>query len=130
MRPLVPLAVVLLLAACGTPPELRQRGGSLPSPSATEHSQTPAYPPGFSPRSTTTPTASPSPSQSPFPEYTAVDCAGRTKADQVISVVKANTSIRPSKAVTGPLCAGTWHYTLLEVPNSDPVQVITRDDPQ
>ncbi|WP_162908025.1 hypothetical protein [Allorhizocola rhizosphaerae] len=121
---------MLLLASCGTPPELRQRGGLVPTPSPVEHTETPAYPPGFSPRQSVSPSvsASPSPSPTPFPEYTAVDCAGRVKADQVISAVKADTSIRPSKAITGPLCAGTWQWTLLEVPNHDPVQAVTRDN--
>ncbi len=128
MRPFVSLAVVLLLAACGTPPELRQRGGPLPTPSATEPSETPPYPPGFTPRQSPSRSPSPSPSPSPFPEYTTAPCAGRVKAEDVISAVKANTSINPSKALTGPLCAGTWQYTVVEVSGNDPVQVVTRDN--
>jgi hypothetical protein len=54
-----------------------------------------------------------------------VACGGRVTADQVVNLVKNQTPIRPSGAISGPLCAGTWQYTELQVPDRDPVQAVT-----
>jgi hypothetical protein len=68
---------------------------------------------------------SPSPSLSPFSEFVTVPCGTRVTADQVISLVRNQIEIPPSRAITGPLCAGTWQYTELQVSGRDPVQAIT-----
>jgi hypothetical protein len=68
---------------------------------------------------------SPSPSLSPFSEFVTVPCGTRVTAAQVISLVRNQTEIRPSRATDGPLCAGTWQYTELQVPDGDPVQAVT-----
>lgn len=127
--PLIPLGLALLLLAggCGTPPDLRQRGADVPVPSKASPTETPAYPPGFTPRATPSPTPSPAPSATPFPVFTTAPCGSKPKAEEVIALVKRETAIEPSKALKGPLCSGTWQYTVLEVPGHDPVQVVTRD---
>lgn len=125
MRVLVALAAVLLAAACGVPPELRSKGDDVPEPSAKPSKETIGVPPGFTPRATPSPSAMPT----PFPEYTAVDCAGRPGKDQVIALVRRETTINPGDAITPPLCAGTWQYTVLSVPGLDPVQVLTKTIP-
>jgi len=129
VRPLIPIGLALLIfaaGACGAPSDLQSRGRPVPAPSPAG-SSTPDFPPGYTPQPTVTPTrtASPSPSLSPFPLYTTVACGSRVTADQVINLVKNQTSIRPSGAITGPLCAGTWQYTELQVPDREPVQVVT-----
>jgi hypothetical protein len=126
MRGILVLAAVvtaaLLTAACGAPPGVAARGVDVPEPSSKPPQPTTGLPPGYTPRAI--PSSTPMPT--PFPEYTAVDCAGRPTKDQVIAVVKRETNINPSDAIAAPLCAGTWQYTVLSVPGRDPVQVLTR----
>lgn len=130
MRPLIPLGLVLLTTlagACGTPPDLRSRGNPVPVPSPAPTSSA-KFPPGYTPEPTvsTSRGASPSPSLSPFSEFVTVPCGARVTADQVISLVRnSQTKLRPTRANTGPLCAGTWQYTELQVLEGDPVQAIT-----
>lgn len=68
-----------------------------------------------------------------FSDSFAVNCAGRPTPEQVIAVVRRQPSLLPSSAgitvKTGPLCAGTWQYTVLEVTGSEPLQVVTRGAP-
>jgi hypothetical protein len=75
----------------------------------------------------------PSPSISAgFPEGYAVSCNGRPGADEVIAVLRAKGLIGSSSAVTarqGPLCAGTWQYTVLSVAGREPLQVVTQGAP-
>jgi hypothetical protein len=121
------LASLLVVAGCKAPPDLESRGNPVPVPSVTR-TTTPPFPPGFTPAAPASPLMpSPSPSISPFPLYTAVACGSKPTADQVINLVRGETPIRPSGAITGPLCAGTWHFTVLRVPDREPVEVVTRD---
>jgi hypothetical protein len=128
VRPLIPIGLALLTflaGACGAPPGLESRGQQVPRPSPAV-TTTPRFPPGFTPEPTISPSrVSPSPSLSPFSEFVTVPCGSRVTADQVINLIRGQTEIEPSRAVTGPLCAGTWQYTELQVPNQDPVQAIT-----
>lgn len=98
----------------------------MPVPSPVETS-TPAFPPGYTPEPTAIPgrSVSPSPSLSPFSEFVTVPCGSRVTADQVMNVIRNQTQIRPSRATNGPLCAGTWQFTELQVPGGDPVQAVT-----
>ena len=129
MRPLISTGVAMLTflaGACGAPPGLESRGKPVPLPSQAETS-TPGLPPGYQPLPTNSPSrsVSPSPSLSPFSEFVTVPCGSRVTADQVINLVRNQTPIRPSRATNGPLCAGTWQYTELQVPAGDPVQAVT-----
>jgi hypothetical protein len=129
VRPLILIGLALLTflaSACGAPPSLESRGQPVPAPSPAETSS-PEFPPGYRPSPTASPSrsVSPSPSLSPFSEFVTVPCGTRVTADQVISLVRNQTPIRPSQATSGPLCAGTWQYTELQVPDGDPVQAVT-----
>ena len=72
-------------------------------------------------------TAAPSPTG--FPEATAVNCGGRPGGREVLAVLRrAGLVTRSSSArvVTGPMCAGTWQWSVVQMPNADPLQVVTR----
>ncbi|GIH11158.1 hypothetical protein Rhe02_92250 [Rhizocola hellebori] len=122
-------AVVLsALAGCGVPPELAPPPGTqVPVPSATPPVSAP-FPPGYTPRATG-PTTTPSAVATPFPEFSSVSCNGKPTGDQVLALVKRETNISPSKPITQPVCAGTWHFTVLEVPNREPLQVLSKSEP-
>jgi hypothetical protein len=68
-----------------------------------------------------------------FGEQQAVSCAGYPSGDQVIAFLRRTLGQLPSNVPvtvhTGPLCSGTWQYTVLTVPNQDPLQVVTRGQP-
>jgi hypothetical protein len=82
------------------------------------------------------PTDDPLPEQptgEPAPDTgaTAVACAGKPSTAQVVSALRRDRSDIPlggtaPTASTGPLCAGSWQYTVLSLPNREPLQVITR----
>lgn len=87
-------------------------------------------PPGFTPPPTTPPSVDPAPT---FGEDLAVACNGRPDASVVISLVRRSGAL-PSgggqaRASTGPLCAGTWQYTVLTVPGKEPLQVVSTGAP-
>ncbi|GAB3148910.1 hypothetical protein GCM10027290_34370 [Micromonospora sonneratiae] len=121
-------AATLTLSACGVPPELENPGGSLPTP----HSSAPTgLPPTLPGRSLPTPTA-PTPTAR-FPEATATDCQGSPTGAQVIALLRrasnllsANTRATVS---TGPLCAGDWQYSVVQIPNREPLQVVSKGSP-
>jgi hypothetical protein len=120
------------LAGCGTPPELRPRpGSSVPRPP----SPSPSLSGGSSPSGAVLPpgeTANPSPRPS-FAEEYAVACGGHPTANQVIALVRRTGGLLPAggsvPAQKGPLCAGTWQYTVFAVPNKEPLQVVSRGEP-
>jgi hypothetical protein len=67
-----------------------------------------------------------------FTEAYAVNCNGQPGADRVISVLRSKGLISGSATVTareGPLCAGTWQYTVLSVVGREPLQVVTQGPP-
>jgi hypothetical protein len=115
------LAGVVLLAGCGPPPQVAPTPeGPLPGPVVP--SPTTAAPPPPSPGTTTTAAG----------QDVAVDCAGQPGADQVVAVLRAARLLPDGAQATvieGPLCAGTWQYAVVSVPDRDPLQVITSGPP-
>ncbi|WP_329105914.1 hypothetical protein OG792_33975 [Micromonospora sp. NBC_01699] len=115
-------------AGCGTPPELRKPPGSdLPSPTAhPSPTSTPAGP------GTRTPTSGLPLSPTPlFGENTAVACQGKPTADQVVALLRrSSTGIPRGVGLTvpapGPLCAGDWQYTVIQVGDRGPWQVVSK----
>jgi hypothetical protein len=83
-----------------------------------------ALPPGE------TATASPEPS---FAEEYAVPCDGRPTVDQVVAAVRHTAGLLPRtgsvSVAKGPLCAGSWQYTIFSVPSKEPLQVVSRGTP-
>jgi hypothetical protein len=64
-----------------------------------------------------------------FPEGYAVSCAGQPGPAQVVALLKDRGLLRSTDVVTartGPLCAGTWQYTVLAVTGREPLQVVTK----
>jgi hypothetical protein len=61
-----------------------------------------------------------------------VACNGRPSSEQVVAVLRQATVLtaqaRPT-VTTGPVCAGTWQYTVLEVAGTEPLHVVTRGAP-
>lgn len=132
LRLLVPLALgaVALAAGCGKPPDLQPQPGvpiptSAPRPSATGR---PTPLPSVS--ASQSPTPSPAAS---FSETYYVACLGRPSGEQVVAAVRAKTNLLPRNGTigvtTGPLCSGTWQYTILQAPNKDPLLVVTKGTP-
>ncbi|MGW4464392.1 hypothetical protein [Micromonospora sp. NBC_01796] len=119
----------LALAGCGTPPELRKPPGSeLPSP-ATAH-PTPTGTPVTPGTRTQTPGTWPTPTPL-FGENTAVACQGKPTADQVVALLRRSSSgiprgVQLTVPAPGPLCAGDWQYTVVQVGDRGPWQVVSK----
>ncbi|MFK3982506.1 hypothetical protein ACI2K4_19280 [Micromonospora sp. NPDC050397] len=117
----------LALAGCGTPPELRDPPGSqLPSPATASATPTTTDAPGVP----ITPARTPSPTPG-FDESTAVACQGRPTGDQVVALLRRSSDLIPRDVkvdvpAPGPLCAGDWQYTVLQVTGREPLQVVSR----
>jgi hypothetical protein len=116
-----------LTAGCNRQPAVQDpfaNASSSPTPGPSLASRQPA--PARTPVRSTTPT--------PFNELSAVSCNNRPSGEQVIAVVRRQRSLLPSGATinvtTGPLCAGTWQYTVLQVPDREPLQVVTKGAPE
>jgi hypothetical protein len=126
----VALVACAALVACGMPPELRPRpGSSVPYP--------PSMPPSPSSATTTSPdllppgeTGSPGPS---FAEEVAVPCRGTPTGNEVLALVRRTGGLLAGAgsvtATKGPLCAGSWQYTVFAVPNKEPLLVVSRGTP-
>lgn len=125
----VPVALLALLplAACGTPPELRQparQTATAPSPTATPSPSAPTV----APTTRVVPTFSPTPS-----DLVAVPCRSGPSGDRVIALLRGSARVLPDtvrvKVRTGPLCADDWQYTVLDVTGHEQLQVVTRGRP-
>ena len=120
------LGALLLAAGCGKPPDLLPPPGvPVPSPSGLpEPTRLPL------PSPTVTPTPSPKAS---FSEAYYVPCLGSPSGEQVIAAVRATSRLLPRTGTiavtTGPLCSGTWQYTILQAPERDPLLVVTKGAP-
>jgi hypothetical protein len=138
--------VALLLACaasgCGAPPPdltatpaaPAPSGSAGPSRSAGTPSASPT-PPGLFPLPpTVAPPIAPTGTATAggFPEDFAVDCAGRPSGTQVIRLLRRNDVVPGGVRTTvdtGPLCAGTWQYTVVIVPGREPLAVVSRGRP-
>ncbi|GAA0724394.1 hypothetical protein Drose_37695 [Dactylosporangium roseum] len=104
-----------------------QRPGASTSPTP---ASTPIVPPTHAPSAG----RSASPSPSTFSEVYVVRCNGRPSGEQVIVAVrKFRANLPAGSGVTvqsQPLCAGIWQYTVLNVADREPMQVMTKGSPQ
>jgi hypothetical protein len=129
----LPHAVAALLtcaatAACGAPPNVA------PSPA-------PPVPPGTaSPSPSASPTPSPLvptlptvPSPTGFPDTYAVSCEGKPSGQQIIRLLRRERGLLPdgvrATVDSGPLCSGTWQYTVVVVTGREPLAVVTEGEP-
>lgn len=124
---LVALAGLVLSAGCespGGPNAARPR----PLPSATPPSTRPPTfeppPPTIRPPTTTGPV---------FSEAFAVGCNGYPTADQVVGVLRRTSGLLPAGAsvtvMAQPQCSGEWQFTVVSVPDREPLQVVTKGVP-
>jgi hypothetical protein len=124
-------AALAVAASCGTPPELRPKpGSSLPRPSAMPSGSSSTVLPSGAPSLPGTAPASALPS---FAEEFAAPCAGYPTTGQVVALVRRAGGLLPRTGrvpvAKGPLCAGTWQYTVFAVPGKEPLQVVSRGAP-
>ena len=118
----------LLAAGCDKPPGLETP--PVRTPTEAPPSPTPSLLPTVPPTLPPTTTAAPSPTG--FSEATAVNCGGDPGGPEVLAVLRRAGLITRStgaRVVTGPMCAGTWQWTVVRMPNADPLQVVTRGAP-
>ncbi|SNT46282.1 hypothetical protein SAMN05421812_106366 [Asanoa hainanensis] len=114
--------VALLAAGCGTPPELNPPGTTVPRPSGTPSPTAITLPPQPPPPPPPSPTAT-----TGFPDSPAVSCGGRPSAAQVITLLKRRGMLPSSyrgKVTVGPMCAGTWQWSVLDTSNG-PLQAVS-----
>lgn len=127
------LAAGAPLAGCDRPPA----GTGAPAPTAAATTTPTGAPPASRSPTVPGPTRTPAPggtSGPVFTELTAQPCQGYPSGDQVIALLRRTTGLLPAGGTvtvrTGPLCAGSWQYTVLTVADRDPLQVVTRGSPQ
>lgn len=116
------LLAVGLLAGCGAPPELAERRPADAPPAAADpHPSLPASVPPL--------TASPG---AGYPDDRAVRCDDQVDPELIVDLLRAEQLLDPDTSATvgeGPLCAGEWQFTVLTVPDLDPLRVVTRGSP-
>ncbi|BEL10707.1 hypothetical protein Q0Z83_088980 [Actinoplanes sichuanensis] len=142
-------AGLLLLSACGAPPEplptsppLPRAGGSVPAGSAPAGGLPPppiysappvatptytyptyTYPTPTTGRPTTTLPTTPT---GPTPSY-APRCTGEPTGAQIVTLAKTSPAV-PDENVSvldGPYCAGGWSFTTIGMTGAEPLSVIT-----
>lgn len=128
----LPHAVAALLtcaatAACGAPPNLD------PAPTAPVVSTADPSPSGTASAGPLVPTVPPAPTATGFPESYAVSCDGEPSGQQVIRLLRRQSGLLPdgvrATVDTGPLCSGTWQYTVVEISGREPLAVVTEGRP-
>ncbi|MDG4822089.1 hypothetical protein O7635_09510 [Asanoa sp. WMMD1127] len=121
--------VALVAAGCGTPPELNPPGTAVPRPTATASATPTVLPPPLTPQPSTSTPQQPTPTTTTgFPDSPAVACGGRPSAAQVISLLKRRGLLASSyrgRVTVGPMCAGTWQWSVLDTANG-PLQAVSR----
>ncbi|SCL58964.1 hypothetical protein GA0070608_2067 [Micromonospora peucetia] len=129
------LAVVVLLGAlplagCGTPPELR-RPAPTAAPTRTAAPGTPSAAPTPPPDTGLPDTGLPTPTVDPG--LVAVPCPDGPSGARIVDLVRGRGGVLPTgvrvRVRTGPLCAGDWHYTVLDVTGHETLQVVTEGRP-
>ncbi|MER7333414.1 MULTISPECIES: hypothetical protein [unclassified Micromonospora] len=120
------LLAAVPLAGCGTPPELRNAAptaaptrAAAPSPAGTP-TFAPTTPPATGLPGTATPTADSG--------LVAVPCPAGPSGQRVVDLVRGRGVLPGGARVrvrTGPLCAGGWHYTVLDVTGHEELHVVT-----
>ncbi|MFG1649242.1 hypothetical protein ACGFIE_04900 [Micromonospora sp. NPDC049275] len=116
------------LAGCDAPPELRDPAAA-PSGTTTPTASGPTGTPS------TTPSAPPvaTPSATGDPGLVATACRNGPTGQRVVQLLRGRASVLPDnvrvRVRTGPLCAGDWQYTVLEVTGHEELQVVTRGRP-
>lgn len=114
-------------AGCNATPPPEPQGS--PTPSAA--SPSPALPgqPGDASPSQPNDAMPPVPQPTSPAAATAAKCQDRPTPSEIITLLRQQDAIATDpriKVSTGPLCVGDWQYTVMDIPNADPLQVVTR----
>jgi hypothetical protein len=132
------LVVLVTTAGCGRiepePPRHVRPRPAPPAPSAPGDAAGGEQTPDPDPTDVFPPPPPPAlPPPPPVAGATAVGCAGKPSVSQVVGALRRDRDILPAgvnpTASVGPLCATTWQYTVLSLPNREPLQVVTRGAP-
>jgi hypothetical protein len=124
---LASMFIVVAATGCSLAPKgpVRDPDARPPSPSGHPSPSAPRRP-------AATPSRTTSPSPTGFSNLVAVACNGKPSAEQVVAVLRRaaviTAQIRPTVSA-GPVCAGTWQYTVVEVSGKEPLHVVTRGAP-
>ncbi|MFC4106589.1 hypothetical protein ACFOX0_11655 [Micromonospora zhanjiangensis] len=128
------VVVVLLclsaLAGCGTPPELTEPTGDPPRPTVSSPVPSASVPTDAG--SATRPTLPPAVPTPTTGGLVATACAGGPSGQQVVSLLRDRGLLpggaRPTVS-RGPLCADDWQYSVVQVPDREPLQVVSTGRP-
>lgn len=126
-------AVVPALAGCSPhlpPLALPSRSATAPPSLAVGPAPSEPLPAVPSPPSLSTPPSPTTPAG--FAAGSAVSCAGRPGVARVVALLRTQGVLDGTTTVSvrvGPLCAGTWQYTVLAVPRREPLQVVSQGPP-
>jgi hypothetical protein len=117
--------------ACGAPPNLEPSPApAVPGTASASPSASPGASASASPLVPTVPAA---PSPTGFPETYAVSCEGKPSGQQVIRLLRREAGLLPdgvrATVDSGPLCSGTWQYTVVVVTGREPLAVVTEGEP-
>ncbi|WP_331716487.1 hypothetical protein [Micromonospora echinofusca] len=126
----VALLVAVPLAGCGTPPELREPAPTT-VPTRSVPPATPSVPPSPPPPTGLPDTGAVTPT--PDSGLVAVPCPDGPSGARIVDLVRGRGGVLPNgvrvRVRTGPLCAGEWHYTVLDVTGHETLQVVTQGRP-
>jgi hypothetical protein len=117
--------VLLLIAACGSPPEALPTGPTIPHASSGALPASGVAPPPVVATTPTTP-ATTTTSPTPTPSY-APRCTGQPTGAQVVTLAKKSPAV-PDQNVSvldGPYCSGTWSFTVIGMTGAEPLSVVT-----
>lgn len=121
---------ILVLAGCS--PASRPSTGATPGGQSRAAGATPSTA-VTTPGGPTRPNRTPTPPGTPtFSETTARPCSGFPTGDQLIALLRTRGLLATNATATiqqGPLCSGSWQYTVVVVPEQDPLVVITKGPP-
>jgi hypothetical protein len=122
----VSILIAAMATGCGLAPKgpVRDPDARPPSPSGQPS-------PSVS-RRPAPPTRPTSPSPTGFSNLVAVACNGRPGSEQVLAVLRRAAVLTAQDRATvssGPVCAGTWQYTVVEVPGKESLHVVTQGAP-
>ncbi|MEU1243736.1 hypothetical protein ABZ388_25565 [Micromonospora parva] len=125
-RVLPMVLAVAVLAGCGAPPGLGEPTG------VATHTASPTTPAPSTAPTTTPPTAPPLATVTPTADagLVATACRNGPTGQRVLQLLRGQAGVLPAnvrvRVRTGPLCAGDWQFTVLEVTGHEELQVVTR----
>ncbi|MGC4853669.1 hypothetical protein ACLQ24_09760 [Micromonospora sp. DT4] len=129
---LLVLLAIGALTGCGAPPELRDPAG-VPTGAGSPTASGPSGVPTSTPSSAPTAPPPTTGSATPDPGLVATPCRNGPTGQRVVQLLRGPASVLPDnvrvRVRTGPLCAGDWQYTVVEVTGHEELQVVTQGRP-